>query len=539
MAPQTISELVDAVAEEWPDEIACVDGDRRVSYRELRDEAVRAGAALAASGLRKDDAVALWAPNGVEWITVSLGAAYVGARVVPLNTRYRADEAADIVRRSQAKILFTVNGFLGHDYATSLHSRAPELPQLRETVLLRGEGAHTLAFAAFMHRADGLPNVTVTGDDVSHIQYTSGTTGRAKGAMLCHRAMVGTTREWIANVGLGRGDRYLIVSPFFHISGHKTGVLACITAGATIYPQAVFDPVAVMQRVQDERITVLPGPPTIYQALLEHPRRHDFDLSSLQLAVTGAASIPAVLIGRMFDELGFDRVISAYGITETTGVVTMCRPGDDRATIAATSGRVVSGVEIKIAPLADERSDDTHERSDDTHERSDNTHERSDNTRASTGDHGAGEILVRGYNVMRGYLDDPVATSEAIDSDGWFHSGDVGWLDDGGNLRITDRIKDVFIVGGFNVYPAEIEAMLLTHPAISEAAVVGIPDERMGEVGAAFVVARHAIDSDELIEWCREHLANFKVPRRVHFVDSLPVNASGKVTKFELRALVE
>jgi acyl-CoA synthetase (AMP-forming)/AMP-acid ligase II len=267
-----------------------------------------------------------------------------------------------------------------------------------------------------------------------------------------------------------------------------------------------------MQRVQDERITVLPGPPTIYQALLEHPRRREFDLSSLQLAVTGAASIPAVLIGRMFDELGFDRVISAYGITETTGVVTMCRPGDDRATIAATSGRVVSGVEIKIAPL----TDDVH----------------------TSRDGAAGEILVRGYNVMLGYLDDPAATSEAIDRDGWFHSGDVGWLDDDGNLRITDRIKDLFIVGGFNVYPAEIEATLLTHPAIAAAAVVGIPDERMGEVGAAFVVARHPIDGDELIDWCREHLANFKVPRRVLFVDSLPVNASGKVTKFELRALV-
>ena len=521
MVPQTISELVDAVADAWPDELACVDGDQRMSYRQLRDEVVRAGAALAASGLRKDDTVALWAPNGVEWITVSLGAAYVGARVVPLNTRYRADEAADILRRSQARMLFTVNGFLGHDYVTSLRSSAHELPRLREMVSLRGEGDDAVSFASFMCRGDGLPDVTVTGDDVSHIQYTSGTTGKAKGAMLRHRAMVGTTREWIANVGLSRGDRYLIVSPFFHISGHKTGVLACITAGATIYPQAVFDPVAVMQRVQDERITVLPGPPTIYQSVLEHPRRHEFDLSSLQLAVTGAASIPAVLIGRMFDELGFDRVISAYGITETTGLVTMCRPGDDRQTIASTSGRVVPGVEIKIAPI-DEQSDSENERSDNDKEQREGP---------------AGEILIRGYNVMRGYLDDPDATSEAIDSEGWFHSGDVGWLDEAGNLRITDRIKDLFIVGGFNVYPAEIEALLLTHPAVAAAAVIGVPDERMGEVCMAFVVTRYATSGDELIEWCRQHLANFKAPRRVQFVDALPVNASGKVTKFELRAL--
>ena len=516
MAPQTIAELVDAVASTWPDELACVDGARRLTYRELRRDITHVAAALAASEVRKDDAIALWAPNSLAWLTVSLGAAYVGARVVPLNTRYRATEAVDILRRSRAVMLFTVNGFLDYRHADAVHSTGEALPHLREVVLLDGESDAATPFTTFSSRAANLPQVPVTGDDISHIQYTSGTTGRAKGAMLRHRAMVGTTRDWTHNVGLRTGDRYLIVSPFFHISGHKTGVLAALTAGATIYPQPVFDPVVVMQRVQDEAITVLPGPPTIYQALLEHPRRPEFDLSSLQLAVTGAASIPAILIGRMFDELGFDRVISAYGITETTGVVTMCRPGDDRQTIATTSGRVVPGVEITIVPTSETASD------------------------ASTDDNGpaVGEILVRGYNVMAGYLDDPDATREAIDTDGWFHTGDVGWLDQSGNLRITDRIKDLFIVGGFNVYPAEVEAMLLTHPAVAEVAVIGAPDERMGEIGVAFVVARQPIETDALIDWCRERLANFKVPRRVHFVDALPVNASGKVTKFELRPLV-
>ena len=516
MAPQTISELIDTVAATWPDELACVDGDHRLTYRELRRDIVHIAEALAAGEVRKDDAIALWAPNSLSWLTVSLGAAYVGARVVPLNTRYRATEAVDILRRSRAVVLFTVNSFLGYHHADALHSTGEALPHLREVVLLDGESDRATPFATFSNRAHGLPEVDVGGDDISHIQYTSGTTGQAKGAMLRHRAMVGTTRDWTKNVGLRPGDRYLIVSPFFHISGHKTGVLAALTAGATIYPQPVFDPVVVMQRVQDEAITVLPGPPTIYQALLEHPRRPEFDLSSLQLAVTGAASIPAVLIGRMFDELGFDRVISAYGITETTGVVTMCRPGDDRETIATTSGRVVPGVEIAIVP----------------------TTQNADDTESVGNEHVVGEILVRGYNVMAGYLDDPAATREAVDADGWFHTGDVGWLDDGGNLRITDRIKDVFIVGGFNVYPAEVEAMLLTHPAIAQAAVIGAPDERMGEIGVAFVVARQPVDTGALIDWCRERLANFKVPRRVHYVDALPVNASGKVTKFELRAMV-
>jgi acyl-CoA synthetase (AMP-forming)/AMP-acid ligase II len=267
-----------------------------------------------------------------------------------------------------------------------------------------------------------------------------------------------------------------------------------------MYPYAVFDPVDVMRRVQDESITVLPGPPTIYQSLLEHPRRNEFDLSSLRLAVTGAAAIPPVLVERMRDELGFTRVVTAYGTTETTGVVTMCRADDDVRTIAETSGRPVDGVEVRI-------------------------------------DDNSGEILVRGYNVMAGYLDDPEATAKAIDAEGWFHTGDVGSFDEGGNLRITDRLTDVFHVGGFNAYPAEIEAAMLRHPGVAQVAVIGVPDARLGEVGHAFVVARAGAEIDEqsLLAWCREQMANYKVPRAVTFVSALPQTASGKVQKFALR----
>ena len=442
------------------------------------------------------------------------GAAYAGARVVPLNTRYKAPEAEDILRRSGARLLFAANDFLGLRYIDELRAAGAELPDLMATIVLQGHADGAVTWREFAGAGPLAPAlaIEVAGDDISHVQYTSGTTGRAKGAMLRHRAMAGTTRDWVRNVGLGPEDRYMIVSPFFHISGHKTGVMACITAGAAMYPLAVFDPVVVMQRVQSERITVLPGPPTIYQALLEHPRRTEFDLSSLELAVTGAASIPPVLIERMFDELGFTRVISAYGITETTGVVTMCRPGDARRVIAETSGRVVGGVEIRII--------DTEGRD------------------LASGEQG--EIVVRGYNVMAGYFDDDEATREAIDENGWFHSGDVGWLDEAGNLRITDRIKDLYISGGFNVYPAEVESALLRHPAIAEVAVVGVPDERMGEVGMAFAVARsgYEIDSTEVIAWCRG-LANYKVPRYVEGIDRLPVNASSKVTKFTLRTIAD
>jgi acyl-CoA synthetase (AMP-forming)/AMP-acid ligase II len=248
---------------------------------------------------------------------------------------------------------------------------------------------------------------------------------------------------------------------------------------------------------------VLPGPPTLYQSILNHPEREKRDLSSLRLAVTGAAVVPVVLVERMRDELAFETVLTAYGLTEATGTVTMCTRDDDAETIATTSGRAIPDTEVRID--------------------------------ADEGD--PGEVLVRGYNVMLGYFEEPEETAKTIDDDGWLHTGDVGVMDDRGNVCITDRIKDMFVVGGFNAYPAEIEQVLSRHPAVSEVAVVGVPDERLGEVGRAYVVPRpkETVDVDEVVAWCRERMANYKVPRSVVVVDSLPRNASGKVLKFELR----
>jgi acyl-CoA synthetase (AMP-forming)/AMP-acid ligase II len=482
---------VAAAATRWPAATALVDGGRQWTFAALAERVASAGAALVRSGIRRDDRVAVWAPNSAAWIVSALGAAHVGATLVPINTRSRGAEAADILLRSRAVALLTVDEFLGTDYVAMLRATGVPLPELRVTL-----DVHDLLDAP---TAEVEPAVCDP-QAISHVQFTSGTTGRPKGAMLRHRAMCATTRDWCRGVGLVEGDRYLVVSPMFHVSGHKTGVLACLTAGATMYPHAVFDPVTVMQRVQDERITMLPGPPTIYQAMLEHPARGDYDLSSLRLAVTGAAAIPPVLVERMRAELGFTDVVTAYGTTETTGVVTMCDASDDATTIAQTSGRAIPGVEVHIA------DDD-------------------------------GEILVRGHNVMAGYLDDPEATAAAIDEEGWFHTGDVGSLDERGNLRITDRLTDVFHVGGFNAYPAEIEAAMLRHPAVAQVAVIGVPDDRLGEVGHAYVVARDRERRDEgaLIAWCREQMANYKVPRGITFVDALPLTASGKVRKFELR----
>ncbi|MEZ4287847.1 MAG: AMP-binding protein [Polyangiales bacterium] len=315
--------------------------------------------------------------------------------------------------------------------------------------------------------------------------------------------------DWSHIVGLERGDRYLIVMPFFHSFGYKAGWLSALMQGATIFPEPVFDVNVVLRRIEDDRITMLPGPPALYQSILMHPERKRFDISSLRLSATGAASIPVELIRQMKDELGFDKVVTAYGLTECCGVVTMCRPDDDAETIATTSGRAIPDVEVRIVGPEGKTMPPNE----------------------------PGEIVARGYNVMKGYFDAPEATAEAIDADGWFHTGDVGMLDERGNIKITDRMKDMFIVGGFNAYPAEIENTLLNMDGVGEVAVIGVPDERLGEVGMAFIVPRpnRTITETEVVAWCRENMANFKVPRKVAIVDALPRNATGKVLKFELR----
>jgi len=515
--PTTIPGVVARAAREYADLEALVDERERITFAQLADGAVRSARALITCGVEPGDRVAIWAPNTTEWVHAALGVYAAGGVIIPLNTRFKGAEAAYIVNRARAKVLFTVTDFLDTNYLALLDAADP-VPSVQQRIVLRGSpGVDALSWQEFLARADETPASTVeerraalTGDSLSDILFTSGTTGRPKGAMLTHGASVQAYDTWATVVGLRAGDRYLIVNPFFHAFGLKAGILASIIKGATIVPHAVFDVEAVMQRVAEERISMLPGPPTIYQSILDHPRAGESDLSSLRLAVTGAAPVPMELIRRMREELKFENVVRGFGLTEATGIATMCRHDDPAEWISQTEGRAIPGTELRIV-------DD-------------------DNQPVATGE--AGEVVIRGYNVMRGFLDDPEATAEAIDADGWLHTGDIGVLDADGNLRITDRKKDMFIVGGFNAYPAEIENMISDHPAVSQVAIVGVPDTRLGEVGYAYVVARpdQTVTSDELIAWCRARMANYKVPRYVHVIDTLPLNASGKVLKFELRA---
>ena len=505
--PLTIPEVLREAATRYGGAAAVVDVDAGValSFVELLDEARRCARGFIAEGVSAGDRVALWAPNPYQWIVAALGIQLAGGVLVPISTRWKGSEAADVLERSGARALVTVRDFLGIDYVEQLSGFA--LPALKTVVtfgtewqafLGRGRqvGAHMVAARAS----------AVLPSDGSDLMFTSGTTGRSKGVLATHGQTVRVFQSWSEIAGLLEGDQYLLVNPFFHTFGYKAGWLACLLRGATARPHAVFGASAVLDRVERERITVLPGPPTLYQSLLA-AERGGRDLSSLRLAVTGASIIPVQLVHRMREELGFDTVLTAYGLTESTGVVTMCRPGDEIETIATTSGRAIPGVEVQVVdrqarPLA-------------------------------VGE--PGEVRVRGYNVMNGYFEDAAATAQAIDRQGWLHTGDVGILDAQGNLHITDRIKDMFVTGGFNVYPAEVEAALLQHPAITAVAVVGIADERLGEVGAAFAVLRAPVKEEEIASWTRDRIANYKVPRRFTFVAELPLTASGKVNKVALR----
>jgi acyl-CoA synthetase (AMP-forming)/AMP-acid ligase II len=518
----TIPRLVRSSASRFPAREAIVDVDAGVTltFPQLAAAAHDAARAFLAHGIEPGDRVAVWAPNVWEWVVAAIGAQSAGAVLVPLNTRFKGREAAYILGRARVRALLTISGFLDTDYVALLRDAVDvteELPDLEAIVVLRGDApAGTLTWGDFVARGDVVTSEEaedraqqVEPDALSDILFTSGTTGNPKGVMCTHAQTLRAYRDWSEVTGLREGDRYLIVNPYFHAFGYKAGWLASLIMGATNLPHAVFDASAVLERVPRDRISVLPGPPTLYQTILNHPDRDRHDLSSLRLSVTGAAAIPVELILRMRAELTFETIITGYGLTESCGIAAMCRYDDDPETIATTSGRAIPGVEVQVV---DERGDEV--------------------TRGEPG-----EVVVRGYNVMRGYLDDPEETAATIDADGWLHTGDVGVMDARGYLRITDRTKDMFIVGGFNAYPAEIENLMLRHDAIAQVAVVGVPDERMGEVGMAFVVLRRDASAtpDEIVAWCRSEMANYKAPRRVELVDELPLNATGKVLKYQLR----
>ena len=505
----TIPALIKLQADKLGSKPALISDDETLSFLELDNLSTNIATHLIDLNVLPGDRVAIWAPNMNEWVLAAVAIHKVGGVLVPINTRMKGKEAAYILNNSESKILFSVRTFLGTDYFQLLENE--DLPYLKYQISLDETEAtdSKIAFPTLIDKTLDVQLPEVIETDMADIIFTSGTTGKPKGVISSHLQNIKVFDYWSTYIGLNENDRYLIVNPFFHTFGYKAGWLAAVMRGVTAYPCPIFDADKIIQIINKEKISMLPGPPTLYQSILTSELVKTMDISSLRLGVTGAASIPIQLIKDMKETLGFETVITAYGLTESTGVVTMCTPDDDYETIATTSGCAIADVEVKCV--------------------------NHDNQEVPAGE--PGEILVRGYNITQGYFKNPEATQETIDIDGWLHTGDIGILDINGYIKITDRSKDMFIVGGFNAYPAEIENILCDHPAISQAAVIGIEDERMGEVAKAFVVLKpnQDLDADSLLQWSKDNMANYKVPREVEFVSELPTNAAGKIMKYLLK----
>lgn len=521
--PSTLPALVRQSARDHGERAAIVDGPTRLTYAQVLAYSEQVARSLMSLGVQAGDRVAIWAPNVHEWILAACGTHAAGAVLVPLNTRMKGGEAVDILARSRAKVLFCIGDFLGQYYPALLEGIRPDT--LTRLVVLRAtpqtvQQAHgsDLDWTDFLAMGESVPREAVLdreanlhANSTADLMFTSGTTGRPKGVMAAHGPTIRAFDVWSRAVGLDADDRYLIVNPFFHTFGYKAGWVAAFVRGATVYPQQVFDADAVLTRIASDRISFLPGPPTLFLTMLAHPQLSSFDLSSLRSSVTGAATVPPVLIRRMREDLGIANVTTAYGLTECGGCATLCDPSDSVETVATTCGKALPGTEVCCV----------------------------DEQGRTVPPGQPGEVLLRGYHIMQGYFEDETATREAIDEAGWLHTGDVGVLDERGYLRITDRLKDMFIVGGFNCYPAEIERLLADYPDLAQVAVVGVPDERMGEIGCACIITRSGqpLDAQALIDWSRTRMANYKVPRHVLNFEHFPVNASNKVLKRELQQL--
>ena len=505
----TIPNLIKHQANNYSSKPALISDVETLSFFDLDRISTNIASNIINLGILPGDRVAIWAPNMNEWVLAGIAIHKAGGVLVPINTRMKGKEAAYILNNAEAKILFSVKTFLGTDYFKLLENE--DLPHLQHQISFDESSIsdELQSFKGFREHSIDVKFPEVNESDMADIIFTSGTTGKPKGVISTHMQNIKVFDYWSSYIGLNENDQYLIVNPFFHTFGYKAGWIASIMICATAYPCPVFDADRIIETITKKKISMLPGPPTLYQSILTSELIETMDISSLRLGVTGAASIPVQLIKDMKEKLGFDTVITAYGLTESTGVVTMCTPDDDYETIATTSGCAIADVEVKCV--------------------------NQDGLDVPAGE--PGEIFVRGYNITQGYFNNPEATQEAIDADGWLHTGDIGILDANGYIKITDRSKDMFIVGGFNAYPAEIENILCDHPAISQVAVIGIEDERMGEVAKAFVVLKpdQDLNSDSLLQWSKENMANYKVPRFVEFVQDLPTNAAGKIMKYLLK----
>lgn len=481
--------------------------DRRWTYRELLTEAERCAHWLL-TRFAPGERITLWAPNIPEWVILQYGAALAGLVIVTANPGLRAAELSYVLEQSRSAGLFHTAAFRGSDMTAIVRDAAPGLPDLRDTFCFE-DWQDTVG----THQADG-PLPTVRPGDAAQIQYTSGTTGFPKGALLHHRGLVTNARFMIDRTTLPDRGTVLSAMPLFHTAGCAMGVLGSAHRRATYVLCQLFDPTLVLTAAQNHHADLLSGVPTMLIAMLSHLEFDRFDLSRLSLVLSGGSPIPPELVRRVEERFGA-RFTAVYGQTELSPVVTQTSPDDSPEDKAGTAGRPLPQLEIAVR---DPLTGDT----------------------VATGQQG--EICARGYQTMLGYFDMPERTAETIDAEGWLHTGDLGVLDDRGYLTVTGRLKDMIIRGGENIYSTEVEQVLFTHPGIREVAVVGLPDPTWGEIVAAVFVPSQPDSvpkAGELHDFCRAHLAPHKTPTRWFQATELPLTGSGKIQKFRLRDQID
>ena len=521
LSGQTIGECLAAIARRRPDGLALVSRHQevRLSWQQLAQRVDEVALGLLALGIERGDRVGIWSPTCVEWTLLQFAAAKAGAILVNVNPAYRASELAHALRQSGTRLLVAAPGFKSSDYVAMIESVRADLPALEQVVVLGPDWDSLVAGGLSLERACLVEReALLDADDPINIQYTSGTTGSPKGATLTHHNILNNALAIASVLGYTEADRVCIPVPLYHCFGMGMGNLACTATGATmVYPAASFAPEPTLDAIAEERCTSIYGVPTMFIAMLESPRLDELDVGSLRTGIMAGAPCPVEVMKRVVARLHAEEITIAYGMTETSPVSTMTRRHDDLVRRTSTVGTMLPHVEVKIIDPA---------------------------TGATVPSGSPGEFCSRGYLVMRGYWDNPVATAEAIDEAGWMHTGDLATMDDEGYVNIVGRLKDLVIRGGENIYPREIEEVLFEHPAIAAVQVIGVPDLRMGEEVMAWVILRSSDESpsnDELREFCRGRLAHFKVPRYWKTVTEFPMTVTGKVQKYKMRevAVVE
>jgi fatty-acyl-CoA synthase len=487
----------------------------RQTYREFGASVDTLARALMAWGLQPGDRLGIWSPNCAEWVHLQYATAGIGVILVNINPAYRTSELEYALTQSGCRVLIAAERYLTSDYAAMVSEFTPLIEKLDDTIFLETDRwTELLAGAAGVTEADLADRAaSLRAGDPINIQYTSGTTGFPKGATLSHRNILNNGYMTGEVCGYTKQDRVCIPVPFYHCFGMVLGNLACTTHGAAmVIPGPGFDAESVLTAVAEERCTSLYGVPTMFIAELEHPDRQTLDLTSLRTGIMAGAPCPVEVMKRVMSEMHMEEVTIAYGMTELSPVSTQTRRNDSIDRRVETVGTAHPHVEVRIADVE---------------------------TGRTLGYDEPGEICARGYSVMLGYWEDPARTAEAVDADGWMHTGDLGTMDGDGFVRITGRIKDMIIRGGENIYPREIEEFLFTHPDVVDAQVIGVPDEKYGEEVVAWVQLRPGadVDGERLREYCRGKIAHFKIPRSVKIVDEFPMTITGKVQKFKMREI--